>query len=170
MASLRGIAVAERSEYVSRMFSVATGHVGDAPAWPEGRNFAEMPPENQPAMPQYCSTTGEAEENMRTRSVLVACALMLVAIAVSPAAFADDSWTMPNLIGKDLQGAQDAIQSLTLGAVFFSSSTDLTGQGRAQISDRNWVVCTSTPPPGGTLTTETEIDFGVVRIDAESCP
>ena len=26
---------------------------------------------------------------------------------------ADQSWTMPNLVGTDLQGAQDAIQSLT---------------------------------------------------------
>ncbi|CAN5347458.1 hypothetical protein BH09ACT8_BH09ACT8_30730 [soil metagenome] len=77
---------------------------------------------------------------------------------------------MPNLIGVDLQGAQDAIQSLTHDAVWYSSSTDLTGRGRAQISDRNWVVCTSTPAPGGTFTASTRVDFGVVRIDTESCP
>lgn len=77
---------------------------------------------------------------------------------------------MPNLVGKDLQGAQDAIQSLTDDAVWFSSSTDLTGQGRMQIDDRNWQVCTSTPAPGATLTVGTEIDFGVVRKDSESCP
>jgi hypothetical protein len=76
---------------------------------------------------------------------------------------------MPDLIGMDLQGAQDAVQSLTDGEVFFSSSTDLSGQGRAQIVDRNWTVCTSTPPPGAALTTTTSIDFGVVR-DTESCP
>ena len=56
------------------------------------------------------------------------------------------TWTMPNLIGHDLQGAQDAIQSLTSDAVWYSGSTDLTGKGRMQILDRDWVVCTSTPP------------------------
>lgn len=88
----------------------------------------------------------------------------------SPVASADPSWTMPNLIGVDLQGAQDAIQSLTRGAAWYSGSTDLTGKGRAQISDRNWVVCTSTPPPGSKFNASTEINFGVVRIDTESCP
>lgn len=77
---------------------------------------------------------------------------------------------MPDLIGKDLQGAQDAIQSLTLGEAWYSGSTDLTGQGRAQISDRNWVVCSSTPPPGAKFNAETEITFGVVKIDTETCP
>jgi len=53
--------------------------------------------------------------------------------------------------------------------VWFSSSTDLTGRGRAQLSDRNWQVCTSTPPPGARFTVDTDIDFGVVRV-SEECP
>jgi hypothetical protein len=85
---------------------------------------------------------------------------------VTPAA---QSWTMPNLVGRNLQDAQDAIQALTDDNVFFSGSTDLTGQGRAQIMDRNWQVCMSTPPSGSALTVGTRIDFGVVR-DSESCP
>ncbi|MGU3499421.1 hypothetical protein [Mycobacterium sp. C31M] len=89
---------------------------------------------------------------------------------MSPPASAEPSWTMPNLIGMDLQGAQDAIQSVSGGQVWFSSSTDLTGQGRAQLSDRNWQVCSSTPAPGATFTAGTSIDFGVVRIDSEECP
>jgi hypothetical protein len=97
-------------------------------------------------------------------------AIVVLAVAVSPVAAAEPSWTMPNLIGHDLQGAQDAIQSLTHDAVWYSSSTDLTGQGRAQISDRNWVVCSSTPAPGGAFTAATKVDFGVVRIDTETCP
>ncbi|MDG4663703.1 hypothetical protein [Mycobacterium sp. 236(2023)] len=87
--------------------------------------------------------------------------------AAPPAAPA--SWTMPNLIGRDLQAAQDAIQALTNFEVSFSTSTDLTGQGRAQIMDRNWQVCSSSPSPGAALTTNTPVDFGVVR-DSESCP
>lgn len=104
------------------------------------------------------------------RSAVLVARLIGTAIAVSPPASAEPSWTMPNLIGKDLQGAQDAIQSLTHDAVWYTGSTDLTGKGRAQISDRNWQVCTSTPPPGASFTASTKVDFGVVRIDTEVCP
>lgn len=104
------------------------------------------------------------------RVLLAVAGVVVVALATSPAAVASPSWTMPNLIGMDLQGAQDAIQSLTRGDVWFSSSTDLTGKGRAQISDRNWQVCSSMPPPGTKFSASTEIDFGVVRIDTETCP
>ncbi|OBF55753.1 hypothetical protein A5778_07920 [Mycolicibacterium monacense] len=77
---------------------------------------------------------------------------------------------MPNLIGRNLQAAQDAIQELTDYKISFSTSTDLTGEGRAQMMDRNWQVCSSTPAPGEPLTVGTPVDFGVVRIDVESCP
>ncbi|WP_241010624.1 hypothetical protein [Mycobacterium camsae] len=103
-------------------------------------------------------------------STVLCAALMVSMLSAAPPASADPSWTMPNLIGKDLQGAQDAIQSLTNGQVWYSGSKDLTGKGRSQIVDRNWQVCTSTPPPGATITTSTSITFGVVRIDTEKCP
>lgn len=103
------------------------------------------------------------------KKLLVAATTVGVAVAFSPVAAAEPSWTMPNLVGMDLQGAQDAIQSLTKGAVWFSGSTDLTGKGRAQIIDRNWQVCTSTPVAGARITTTTSIRFGVVR-DTEKCP
>ena len=77
---------------------------------------------------------------------------------------------MPDLIGRDLQAAQDAVQSVTQNPAFYSTSTDLTGQGRAQLMDRNWQVCTSNPPPGATFSAGTPVEFGVVRIDTESCP
>lgn len=104
------------------------------------------------------------------KSVVIATALVGVAIAMSPPASAEPSWTMPNLIGMDLQGAQDAIQSVSGGQVWLSTSTDLTGQDRAQLSDRNWQVCSSTPAPGSAFTVSTKIDFGVVRIGSEDCP
>ncbi|KHO22974.1 hypothetical protein H7I55_31695 [Mycolicibacterium setense] len=103
------------------------------------------------------------------KRVLVAAATVGIALVLSPVVSAEPSWTMPNLIGLDLQGAQDAIQSLTDGEVWFSSSTDLTGKSRAQISDRNWQVCSSTPPPGMKFSVSTKIDFGVVRV-SEDCP
>lgn len=85
-------------------------------------------------------------------------------------ATAPTNWTMPDLIGRNLQLAQDEIQRITANAIFYTSSTDLTGKSRNQIMDRNWQVCSSTPPPGSTITKDTSIDFGVVRIDSESCP
>lgn len=91
--------------------------------------------------------------------------------ASSPAAASApvDSWAMPNEIGKDLQTAQDDLQALTGNPAFVSTSDDLTGKGRQQIMDRNWQVCSSTPPPGSTFTSQTNVVFGVVR-DSESCP
>lgn len=81
-----------------------------------------------------------------------------------------DSWTMPDLTGKDLQTAQDAIQSLTNDGVFFTTSHDATGQGRHQILDRDWQVCSEDPAPGSKITPDTKIDFAVVRADTEQCP
>lgn len=83
---------------------------------------------------------------------------------------ASQTWIMPDLTGRNLQAAQDAIQAMTNNAVVYSSSTDLTGQGRNQVMDRNWRVCSSTPPPGAVFDASTPVDFGVVRIDTENCP
>jgi hypothetical protein len=77
---------------------------------------------------------------------------------------------MPDLTGKDLQTAQDAIQSLTNDGVFFTTSHDATGQGRHQILDRDWQVCSEDPAPRSKITPDTKIDFGVVRVDTEQCP
>lgn len=52
---------------------------------------------------------------------------------------------MPDVVGMNLQAAQDHIQTL---GVFFSRSEDATGAGRAQVLDRNWVVVGQTPEPG----------------------
>lgn len=94
--------------------------------------------------------------------------------APTPAAPAPEvvatTWTMPDLIGSNLQHAQNEIQRISNNEVFFSSSTDLTGDARAQIVDSNWQVCSSTPAPGESFTASTGIDFGVVRIDVEDCP
>lgn len=52
---------------------------------------------------------------------------------------------MPDVVGMNLQAAQDHIQTL---GVFFSRSEDATGAGRAQVLDSNWVVVAQTPEPG----------------------
>jgi hypothetical protein len=78
------------------------------------------------------------------------------------------SWTMPNLVGMGLQDAQDAIQELTGFGIVITTSHDATGENRMQVSDRNWKVCTQNIPPGATITRETRIDFGAVKLE-EDC-
>ncbi|MFI9382467.1 PASTA domain-containing protein [Kutzneria sp. NPDC052558] len=80
-----------------------------------------------------------------------------------------EHWTMPNLVGSGLQDAQDAIQKLTGNVVFFTSSHDVSGQGRHQILDRNWKVCDQNIAAGQQIQVGVKIDFGVVKT-TEKCP
>lgn len=52
---------------------------------------------------------------------------------------------MPNVVGMNLQVAQDKIQTL---GIFYSRSEDATGAGRAQMLDMNWIVVRQSPQPG----------------------
>lgn len=74
---------------------------------------------------------------------------------------------MPDLVGSDLQSAQDAVQEL---GVFYSVSHDLLGS-RNQVLDSNWIVCDQNVTPGQRVTGEAEgkLDFGVVKRE-EQCP
>ncbi len=73
--------------------------------------------------------------------------------------------TLPNLVGKGLQSAQDTAQA----AGFYTlKSHDALGRDRHQILDRDWKVCTQTPAPG-TRSTDATVDLGAVKTD-ESCP
>jgi beta-lactam-binding protein with PASTA domain len=86
----------------------------------------------------------------------------------APATPAGDQWTMPDLVGATLQDAQDQIQALTGGAVYFTESHDLSGEDRNQVMDANWKVCTQNVAAGAPLTTGSRIDFGVVKTE-EAC-
>ena len=78
------------------------------------------------------------------------------------------SWTMPDLVGSNLQDAQNGIQDLTNFAIAVTTSHDSTGAGRQQVLDRNWKVCSQSVAPGTTITKGTRIDFGTVKLD-EAC-
>ncbi len=90
-----------------------------------------------------------------------------VAPSTTSAAPAGVDFTMPDVVGVDLQSAQNAVQSY---GVFFSRSHDLLGS-RNQVVDSNWIVCTQNIPAGQRVTGDAEglIDFGVVKRE-ESCP
>jgi hypothetical protein len=89
--------------------------------------------------------------------------------AASPPTSVPKSWTMPNLVGAGLQQAQDRIQALTHNEIFFTSSHDVSGQGRHQILDRDWRVCSQNVASGTSIGIGTKIDFGVVKT-SEACP
>lgn len=92
------------------------------------------------------------------------------AVPPSPAAAtpAEQTYVMPKVTGTNLQAAQDAIQAAA-GGFFISTSKDLSGQGRNQVLDRNWKVCTQTPAAGAPFKQSSPPDLGVVRVE-ESCP
>ncbi len=75
---------------------------------------------------------------------------------------------MPDLVGRNLQGAQDAIQSLTGYGIAVTTSSDATGAGRLQVVDRNWRVCAQSVAAGTTITAGTSIEFSAVKLE-ERC-
>jgi PASTA domain len=58
---------------------------------------------------------------------------------------ADVKVPMPDVVGMNLQAAQDKIQET---GIFFSRSEDATGAGRMQINDSNWTVVAQSPAAG----------------------
>jgi hypothetical protein len=78
-------------------------------------------------------------------------------------------WVMPNLVGSNLQQAQDQMQKLTGDPVFLTRSHDATGKSRHQVLDSNWKVCSQNVAAGAQITRDSAIDFGAVK-NEESCP
>ncbi|MGP4009187.1 PASTA domain-containing protein [Streptomyces sp. 4N124] len=76
-----------------------------------------------------------------------------------------ESASLPDMIGKGLQSAQDQAQD----AGFYNlTSHDALDRGREQFDDRNWKVCFQTPDPGQ-HPTNTKVDFASVKLE-ETCP
>ncbi len=82
---------------------------------------------------------------------------------------APTSWAMPDLVGVDLQTAQEAVQQLSGYAVAVTTARDATGRDRDQVFDRDWLVCRQSVEVGAEITSDTMIDFEVVLL-AEPCP
>ena len=91
-----------------------------------------------------------------------------VTTTAPPTTAAPAGYTMPDLVGQNLQDAQDELQSVSGNPLFYSASHDLAGS-RNQVLDSNWKVCTQNIPAGSTFTDDTTVDFGVVKLD-EICP
>lgn len=75
------------------------------------------------------------------------------------------SGTLPNMVGKGLQSAQDDAQEAGFRNL---TSHDALGRGRMQAFDRNWKVCVQTPK-AGRHAKDTKVDLGAVKLE-ETCP
>jgi beta-lactam-binding protein with PASTA domain len=78
-----------------------------------------------------------------------------------------DHWAMPDLVGQNLQDAQDQIQHLTGDAVR-TTSHDATPADREQDVDRDWKVCNQSAKRGDQISEVEAIDFTVVKTN-EKC-
>jgi beta-lactam-binding protein with PASTA domain len=96
---------------------------------------------------------------------ITACAGAGVSQSPSAGATSADR-TVPDFVGKGLQTAQDDAQAAGFSSL---SSHDASGRARLQIFDRDWKVCFQTPAAGSTVSSDSKIDFGVVKLD-ETCP
>ena len=72
----------------------------------------------------------------------------------------DTSVTVPDVVGMNLQSAQERLRALGLG----TSSSDATGQGRMQLWDRNWEVVGQSPAAGTEVSIGTSVDMSVKKI------
>jgi hypothetical protein len=76
------------------------------------------------------------------------------------------TFVMPNLVGKNLQKAQDALQSR---GSYLLDEQDATGAGRIQVIDTDWKVCRQKPKPGAKVLIVTIVQLASVKLQ-ESCP
>jgi hypothetical protein len=67
---------------------------------------------------------------------------------------------VPNVVGKDLQFAQDTMQAAGL---YNLTSHDSTGQARSQVLDRNWQVTDQSPPAGSKVAADQLVDLGAKK-------
>ena len=121
---------------------------------------------DEPAAP---SAATSASTTAPTTEVAPTTPAPTPAPAVTPTTVAAPvvDFAMPDLVGTDLQTAQDTIQTY---GVLLTVSHDLLGT-RNQVLDSNWIVCDQNVPAGQQVTGEVEgsIDFGVVKRE-EGCP
>lgn len=71
-----------------------------------------------------------------------------------------------DFVGMGLQSAQDKAQA---DGFYALTSHDSAGRDRMQALDRNWKVCSQNHAAGKTIPTDTELDFGAVKLE-ETCP
>ncbi len=97
----------------------------------------------------------------------LAVPVLAAALALGGCAAQTEHWSMPNLVGANLQDAQNKLQDLGHGSIE-TTSHDATAADREQVNDRDWVVCQQSVKPGDQVTEEDSVDFVVVKV-GEKC-
>ncbi|MDN4479685.1 Ltp family lipoprotein [Demequina muriae] len=76
------------------------------------------------------------------------------------------TFVMPEVVGSNLQDAQDSLQAL---GSYLVDQEDASGEGRLQLVDSNWTVCTQEPAAGAEVPVEARVLLAAVK-DDEPCP
>ncbi len=78
----------------------------------------------------------------------------------------EQTFTMPAVVGQNLQDAQDLLQTMDS---YVMDQQDATGLERLAIDDSNWTVCAQDPAPGVVVPISTVVTLAAVKLD-ETCP
>jgi len=106
------------------------------------------------------STTSSTATTTTTAPTTTTTGSTTTSTATSGTTAAAAKITVPNVVGKDLQLAQDTMQAAGL---YNLTSHDSTGQARLQVLDRNWVVTDQTPAAGSRVAADQLIDLGAKK-------
>ena len=79
---------------------------------------------------------------------------------------APETFTMPKVVGVNLQLAQDMLQK---AGSFLLDQEDALGLDRIQVMDANWQVCTQSPKAGKEVPVDTMVTLASVKL-TEECP
>jgi beta-lactam-binding protein with PASTA domain len=83
----------------------------------------------------------------------------------TPTPTAEAKFTMPKVVGMNLQLAQDLLQSK---GSYILDQEDFKGLSRFQINDSNWKVCKQSPAPGKSVPVSTVVTLYSVKL-TERC-
>ena len=89
-----------------------------------------------------------------------------VAPSAEPVEAAPETFTMPKLVGKNLQLAQDILQK---EGSYLMDQQDAAGLDRIQVMDSNWKVCSQKPKAGKKVPVDEMVVLASVKLD-ETCP
>ncbi len=137
-----------REEDVRRLFLVLAGALAAVPGC--GEEEASSPPSTAPAATSTNPSTTSTSLPPATATPTTQRS------AAQGAAVVPCNITVPNLVGEDLQLAQDTMQAAGLYSL---RSHDASGRGRFQVVDRAWKVCDQTPPGGSKVAGDQLVDF-----------
>lgn len=83
----------------------------------------------------------------------------------TPSATPIEKFIMPNVVGMNLQLAQDVLQSK---GSYIMDQVDYKGLMRIQVIDSNWKVCKQSPAPGKSVLTSAVVTLSSVKL-SERC-